>query len=47
MLVAIEETKKLSHTGFIENIKYTTWLENVVLVKKSNGKWRSVHIIHI
>jgi len=25
---------------FIENIKYTTWLANVVLVRKPNGKWR-------
>nr|KYP61307.1 Retrovirus-related Pol polyprotein from transposon 17.6 [Cajanus cajan] len=27
-------------TGFIREIQYTTWLANVVMVKKSNGKWR-------
>nr|KYP64516.1 Transposon Ty3-G Gag-Pol polyprotein [Cajanus cajan] len=34
------ETQKLLHAGFIKEIKYTTWLANVVMVKKSNGKWR-------
>nr|KYP71888.1 Retrovirus-related Pol polyprotein from transposon 17.6 [Cajanus cajan] len=34
------ETKKLLSAGFIREIKYTTWLANVVMVKKSNGKWR-------
>ena len=26
--------------GFVEEARYTTWLANVVLVKKQNGKWR-------
>jgi len=26
--------------GFIQKACYTTWLANVVMVKKSNGKWR-------
>ena len=26
--------------NFISEAKYTTWISNVVLVKKSNGKWR-------
>ena len=26
--------------GFIEEVKYSRWLSNVVLVKKSNGSWR-------
>ena len=26
--------------GFIQEAQYTTWLSNVVLVKKPNGKWR-------
>ena len=26
--------------GFIQEAQYTTWLANVVLVKKENGKWR-------
>jgi len=26
--------------GFIKKARYTTWLANMVMVKKSNGKWR-------
>jgi len=37
---AIEETEKLMQAGFIQEAQYTTWLSNVVLVKKPNGKWR-------
>jgi len=37
---AIEEVQKLLKAGFIREILYTTWLANIVLVKKSNGKWR-------
>jgi len=32
-------TRRLN-AGFIEEAHYTTWLSNVVLVKKANGKWR-------
>ncbi|XP_014497027.1 uncharacterized protein LOC106758609 [Vigna radiata var. radiata] len=35
-----EEVKKLQVAGFIREITYTTWLANVVMVKKSNGQWR-------
>ena len=35
---ALEETKKLLQAGFIKEIQYTTWLANVVLVKKANEK---------
>ena len=36
-----EETNKLLAAEFIREIKYTTWLSNVVLVeKKKNGIWR-------
>jgi hypothetical protein len=35
-----EEVAKLKKAQFIEEIKYPEWLANVVLVKKSNGKWR-------
>ena len=35
-----EETEKLLQVGFIREIHYTTWLTNVVLVKRPNGKWR-------
>jgi len=30
----------LLDVGFIREIQYTTWLANVVLVKKNNGQWR-------
>jgi len=39
-LVARAEAKKLLTTGFIREARYTTWLANVVMVTKSNGKWR-------
>ncbi|MCH87971.1 hypothetical protein A2U01_0008852, partial [Trifolium medium] len=35
-----EEVAKLKDAGFIEEVKYPSWLANVVMVKKSNGKWR-------
>nr|KYP51166.1 Retrovirus-related Pol polyprotein from transposon opus [Cajanus cajan] len=34
------ETQKLLNAGFICEVRYTTWLANVVLVKKNSGKWR-------
>jgi len=30
--------KKLLNVGFIREVQYTTWLSNMVMVKKSNGK---------
>ena len=39
-LAAKAEADKLLSTRFIEEAQYTTWLSNIVLVKKSNGKWR-------
>nr|KYP54678.1 Transposon Ty3-I Gag-Pol polyprotein [Cajanus cajan] len=33
------ETQKLMRVGFIREVGYTTWLANVVLVKKHLGKW--------
>nr|KYP59744.1 Transposon Ty3-I Gag-Pol polyprotein [Cajanus cajan] len=36
----IIETQKLLNAGFNCEVRYTTWLANVVLVKKSSGKWR-------
>ena len=38
--VAIEEANKLKQAGYVGEAQYTTWLANVVLVKKPNGKWR-------
>ncbi|XP_057432548.1 uncharacterized protein LOC130725323 [Lotus japonicus] len=34
------ETNKLLEAGFIREVKYPTWLANVVMVKKANGKWQ-------
>ena len=39
-LAAKVEAKKLLNADFIEEAHYTTWLSNVVLVKKAKGKWR-------
>lgn len=35
-----EETEKLINVGFIREVMYSTRLSNIVMVKKSNGKWR-------
>jgi len=37
---AEKAVKDLLEANIISEAKYTTWLSNVVLVKKSNGKWR-------
>ncbi|XP_057432163.1 uncharacterized protein LOC130724914 [Lotus japonicus] len=34
------ETEKLIKARFIREVQYPTWLANVVMVKKANGKWR-------
>ena len=38
--VVVEEEEKLLTTKFIREVYYPEWLANVVMVKKSNGKWR-------
>ena len=40
LLVFFLTFKDLLEANFIFEAKYNTWLYNVVLVKKSNGKWR-------
>jgi len=35
-----EEVKRLQEPHFISEIKYPTWLENTVLVRKASEKWR-------
>jgi hypothetical protein len=35
-----EEVEKLLQAGLIREVDYPEWLANVVLVKKSSGKWR-------
>jgi hypothetical protein len=39
-LAIAEEVEKLLKACFIREVYYPDWLANVVLVKKSNGKWR-------
>ncbi|XP_016169100.1 uncharacterized protein LOC107611716 [Arachis ipaensis] len=33
----LKETQKLLQAGFIEELRFTTWLSNVVMVKKASG----------
>lgn len=35
-----DKVNKLLTSGFIREVEYPSWLANVVLVKKYNGKWR-------
>ena len=35
-----EKVRKLLEASFIREVYYPDWLANVVIVKKSNGKWR-------
>jgi hypothetical protein len=35
----IAEVEKLLRARFIQEVYYLDWLANMVLVKKSNGKW--------
>ena len=35
-----EEVDKLLKANFIREVRYSTWLSNVVMVKKANDKWR-------
>ena len=35
----VEEVEKLLTTGFIREVYYPEWLANVIMAKKSNGKW--------
>lgn len=35
-----EELNRLLEAGFIEPVKFPTWIANMVLVKKSKGKYR-------
>ncbi|RDX81062.1 hypothetical protein CR513_38298, partial [Mucuna pruriens] len=37
---AKEETSRLLAASFIREVQYPTWLANVVMVKKPNGRWR-------
>jgi len=37
--IAEQEVRRLLDVGFIREIHYTTWVANIVLVQKNNGKW--------
>jgi hypothetical protein len=37
---ARNEVKRLLSVDVIREVKYTEWLDNTVMVKKANGKWR-------
>ena len=37
---AKEEVDKLLNVNFIREVKFSTWLTNVIMVKKANRKWR-------
>jgi hypothetical protein len=40
-VVAVKsKVQRLLDAGFIREVQYTSWLANVVMVKKKNGKWR-------
>jgi len=39
LLTADKEVKKLLQASFVQEVQYTTWLENMVFVNKNNGKW--------
>ena len=39
-LTVQEQFQSILDVGFIREIVYPTWLSNVIMVKKSNGKWR-------
>lgn len=38
--VAEEEVDKLLEDGFVHKIAYPQWLDNIVMLKKGNEKWR-------
>uniref|UniRef100_A0A2N9ESK5 RNase H type-1 domain-containing protein n=1 Tax=Fagus sylvatica TaxID=28930 RepID=A0A2N9ESK5_FAGSY len=39
-----DEVKKLLAAGFVREVYYPNWLANVVMVKKSNNKWRMTQV---
>ena len=36
----MDEVNKLLTANFIREVYYPEWLANIVMVKKTNGKWR-------
>jgi hypothetical protein len=40
VVVGKSEVQRLLEAGFIREIQFLSWLVNVVMVKKKDGKWR-------
>jgi hypothetical protein len=40
VIVAKSKVQRRLDAGFIRKVQYPSWLANVVMVKKKNGKWR-------
>ena len=38
-IAVMEEVEKLLTMGFMQEVYYHEWHTNVIMVKKSNGKW--------
>ncbi|KAL0387509.1 UNVERIFIED_CONTAM: hypothetical protein Sradi_2632700 [Sesamum radiatum] len=36
-----EEVQKLLKAGYVDEVQYTEWLSNVVVMPKATGKWRT------
>ena len=36
----MDEVNKLLAANFIREVYYPEWLANIVMVRKTNGKWR-------
>ena len=36
----MEEIRKLETAGLVRGVLHPTWLANLVVVRKANGKWR-------
>jgi hypothetical protein len=39
LVAAKAEVQRLLDAGFTRKVLYASWLANVVMVKKKNGKW--------
>ena len=41
-----EEVDKLLHANFNKEVKFSTWLANVIMVNKGQHKMANVHRLH-
>ena len=44
--VVKEEVDKLLNANFIRKVKYSTWLANVIMIKKTQQQMTNVHRLH-